>query len=267
MQTDEVTHTISELVLGCHADVCMHGPRMFASQLLYGDSFNASGAGVWNVEAPAGAVFATGQDSDASALFHGVPSQRLRYVSGGPGSAGLSNRGLANAGLAFEGYIFARPGGGGVHAGSVAPGPVSVSLTVSLEDYVTRNTLASTTLRLAGSGFQRYNFSLTPTAATGCVDIVPGSDPAIDCGMNVTTVGHTCVRCAGQFKLSMAVPAPGTVLVNFVLLQPGPWGRVAGLPVLRSAAAALSAMGVKAIRYGGSFGSTPARCVAQRRLE
>ena len=40
--------------------------------------------------------------------------------------------------------------------------------------------------------------------------------------------GHTCVRCGGQFKLSLS--APGAVLLNYVYLQPGQWGRVPGLP-------------------------------------
>jgi len=68
-----------------------------------------------------------------------------------------------------------------------------------------------------------------------------------------STVGHTCVKCAGQFKISLS--NPGDVLINYVFLQPGQWGRVPGLPVLLSAADTLKAMGVKAIRQGGSFAS------------
>ena len=58
-------------------------------------------------------------------------------------------------------------------------------------------------------------------------------------------MGHTCVRCAGQFKLSLA--APGSVLVNYVFLEPGQWGRLKGLSVLASAAQNLRAMGIKVV--------------------
>eukprot|EP01048_Picozoa_sp_COSAG05_P004983 COSAG05_NODE_285_length_12188_cov_539.399537_6_plen_98_part_00 len=75
---------------------------------------------------------------------------------------------------------------------------------------------------------------------------------------------QTCVKCGGEFKLSLLSSAgesigesggDGGVLLNYVFLQPGQWGRVPGLPVLLSAANILQEMGIKAIRQGGSYAS------------
>ena len=38
-----------------------------------------------------------------------------------------------------------------------------------------------------------------------------------------------------------------------MVLQPGPWGRFAGLNARKDVADTLTAMGIKAIRLGGSF--------------
>ena len=45
------------------------------------------------------------------------------------------------------------------------------------------------------------------------------------------------------------------MLVNYVYLSPGQWGRLPGLPVLASAGRLLKDMGIKAIRQGGSYAS------------
>ncbi|CAK0843450.1 unnamed protein product [Prorocentrum cordatum] len=44
----------------------------------------------------------------------------------------------------------------------------------------------------------------------------------------------------------------GRVAVDFAFLQPGAWGRFAGLPVRGDAARLLQAVGVGALRLGGS---------------
>ena len=124
-----------------------------------------------------------------------------------------------------------------------------MSVTATLEDYETKEVLATQTLSIAaGTGFTQYNFSLTPSASTACADIAPGSDPAVSCGHGRprSAVGHTCVKCGGEFKLSVT----GSVLINYVFLQvhvrpyrqtqymygltmyrpnqPGQWGRLPG---------------------------------------
>ena len=274
IHTDNVTHQISPLAMGCHSDSGYeHQARGFYAQMIVGASFNSTGfpknsdgafgrSPGWNLKLsdPSVSFVAT---TDPTALFHGVASEKLTLSS--TGSGGVSNRGLSNAGMvykggkSYDGFIFAR-----IPAGSAAP----VVVHVSLEDYVSNKTLATQALLVGGTGeFVRYNFTLTPSSSTGCVDIPPGSDPTIICGTNrqsefglgwnkpVTGNGHTCVRCAGEFKISLT--SPGAVLINYVYLQPGQWGRLPNLPVLKSAAELLTDMGIKAIRQGGSYASSP----------
>lgn len=219
--------------------------------MIVGSSFNATGFqdGRWNID-PSIAV-----TEDSSVLFFGTPSEHIKLSSATlprtdstatPAPvlvppAGVSNRGLGNAGMAFEagqlyeGFLFARLPTTELSRDGVA----AVSLTVSLEDYVNKKTLATETLSISmgrngheemvgSNGFMRYNFTLTPSASTGCVDIAPGSDPKISCGNGKprSNVGHTCVKCGGEFKLSLTT-AGSAVLVNYVFLQPGEWGRLA----------------------------------------
>lgn len=261
IHTDNVTHRISPLSMGCHSDSGFeHQARGFYAQMIVGASFNSTGfskpspgafarAPGWNLERSSPSVsFSAG--TDPTALFHGVASERLMLM--GPGSGGVSNRGLSNAGMVFqggkeyEGYMFAR-----LPAGASTP----VAVHVSLENFVANETLATQMLSIhRGTDFHRLNFSLTPSSSTTCVDVVPGSDPTILCSSAVGK-GHACVRCAGQFKITLKTP--GVVLINYVYLQPGQWGRLPGLPVLKSAADLLTTMGVTVIRQGGSYASSP----------
>jgi hypothetical protein len=181
-----------------------HQARGFYSQMIVGSSFNATGFpdGRWNVD-PTITV-----TEDAAATFFDTPSEEIKLASAAlpsaagsaaAAAAGVSNRGLGNAGMVFEsgkvyeGFLFARlpaaeaaAGGGGGGGGG---GGAAVSMTVSLEDYSTKKTLATQTLSIAATGasqssgdFVRYNFTLTPSASTNCVDITPGSDPDVSCG-------------------------------------------------------------------------------------
>ena len=281
IHTDTITHQVSPLAMGCHSDSGYeHQARGFYAQMLVPDSFNATGftdaphwggnastdgsfssARVgWNVEKSVPSV-AFVHGTDEASRFHGVPSERL--VLTGKGSGGLSNRGLANAGMVFE---VGKPYDGFIWAAATAAS--SVLVTVSLEDYTTtpKRVLATQTFTVLGTSFGRYNFTLTPSASTSCVDIPYRSDPLILCGSHSANVsprsfaaderlGHICVRCGGQFKLSLS--KPGIALVNYAYLQPGQWGRLPGLPVLKSGADVLRTMGVKIIRQGGSYASSP----------
>eukprot|EP00966_Prymnesium_polylepis_P175806 4069467-Prymnesium_polylepis.1 len=95
-----------------------------------------------------------------------------------------------------------------------------------------------------------------PTSAASCVDIAPGSDPTISCG-TLPSDAHACIRCEGQLTIALTT-AGAQVNIDYVFLQPGEWGRYAGLPVLRSTVDALLDMGTKVIRQGGSFASVGA---------
>ena len=219
--------------------------------MIVGSSFNATdySDGRWNIEGGAGFSVTT----DTAAAFHGVPSERLTLANG-PGSGSVNNRGLGNGGMVFEagkeyeGFIFA------------AASAATATLVVKLEDYVTKKVLAQQVLSIQphGGAFNRYNFSLTPSASTGCMDINAQDEPSISCGKSsgpgIPTAGHTCVKCAGQFSLTLL--QPGSVAVNYVFLQPGQWGRLPGLPVLKSAGDLLQSMGITAIRQGGSYASS-----------
>lgn len=217
-----------------------HQARGFYSQMIVGSSFNATGFpdGRWNVD-PSVSV-----TEDSSTRFFGTASEEIKLTSASDSSfsaravaGGVSNRGLGNAGMVFEegkvyeGYLFAR-------LPPTSTDVASVSLTVSLEDYVNKKTLATQMLSVTASSniedtvgsssFVRYNFSLTPSTSTSCFDIAPGSDPAVSCGNGKprSTIGHTCVKCGGEFKLSLTT-AGSAVLVSYVFLQPGEWGRLA----------------------------------------
>jgi hypothetical protein len=95
----------------------------------------------------------------------------------------------------------------------------------------TNTSLGSTTVAVApSSNFTQQAFSITTTGGAVCTEVI---------------------RCAGEFRLE--VVGKGSVSFDFVFLQPGEWGRFAGLPVLKSGADLLLQMGIKSIRVGGSF--------------
>ena len=52
----------------------------------------------------------------------------------------------------------------------------------------------------------------------------------------------------------------GDVNLDGVFVQPGEWGRFAGLPVKKEAVEWLQAMGTTLLRVGGSFVSRPGVC-------
>ena len=111
--------------------------------------------------------------------------------------------------------------------------------------------LATTSAHFNGGNWSKVTFELTPSADALCEGITPGSETEVDCGKMGPGPGHICVRCGGQ--LAIGLSSPGDVLLDFVWLQPGPWGRLGALPVLKDTIDTLQAIGVKAIRQGGSF--------------
>ena len=98
---------------------------------------------------------------------------------------------------------------------------------------------------------------MTPTAGTTCTTVngsaVP-PDPDVYCGSPATQL---CIKCGGEFVIGLA--QPGAVHVDFVYLQPGAWGRFAGLPVRKDGVEMLKTLGIKVIRQGGSFADDAAQ--------
>jgi hypothetical protein len=227
--------------------------------MLWGEAFDLP----WNIETNDGNTGSASAALDPSTRFRSFPSMNLSLAAGMlPGSsAGVSNRGLGNEGLSlqagnpYEGVLLlaASQAGNNRTTGTV-------TVIVSLRDFTSSALLASTTLSVPiGAPFQPYNFTLVPAASTACSGIAPGSDPSIDCGnFNELPGSHICVRCGGEFVVSIAqTPAQGfhaqQVSVGYALLQPGEWGRFAGLPVRADTVAVLQQMGITMIRLGGTF--------------
>ena len=52
-------------------------------------------------------------------------------------------------------------------------------------------------------------------------------------------------------RLALKLCHPGSLWLDYVLLEPGPWGRFHDLPVRRDIAEALVAEGLTVLRYGG----------------
>ena len=179
------------------------------------DCKNGNGIG-WTQLLPAGTKATIALDSNRS--MNGFHSMQVAVQSG---IAGLANRGNGGSGLfieasrSYEGYFF-------------TAADASADVRVSLYNRDTNSSLGSTTVHIAPStSFTQQNFTVSTTASAACTDVI---------------------RCAGEFRIE--VVGRGRVNFDFVFLQPGSWGRYAGLPVLRSGAELLLQMGIKSIRVG-----------------
>lgn len=149
----------------------------------------------------------------------GRRSQMLRHL-GGAGRIGIENRGLNRWGLNL---VAQRPYEGTIVL--LADEPCAVR--VSLEDGSGQRRYAEAALAVPGDrAWHTQTFALTPNA------------------------GDT----AGRFVLSLH--APGAVWVDYVALQPGPWGRFRGLPARADIAAGLVAQGLTVLRCGGTMINT-----------
>jgi len=254
------THAMNPLYMGCHSDSgFVHEVRGWSSQMVYGESFETPGpktkAGqasyAWQPVVSAALGKLATIALDANVTFAAQASQRISIQAAPPGvggSAGLANRGLGNegmylqAGKEYEGYFF---------ASSAEP----VTLEARLETTDGRRVLAAQTIAHGGgAGFTQHKFSLTPSAGTECVGIEPGADPSVHCTAN-SPASHACIRCGGQFTVALVASSAAAqeVHLDYVVLQPGAWGRFAGLNARKDVADTLTRMGVKAIRLGGSF--------------
>ncbi len=146
--------------------------------------------------------------------FVGRQSQRITFIEGN-GQIGVENQGLNRQGMHFaEGKSYE----GVVWAKSEKP----ASLFVSLENRDGSRQLAEQRLSVRPADWQRLTFSLTP---------------------NSTSSG----------RLAITLREPGSVLLGYIFLQPGEWGRFKGLPVRRDVAEAMIDQGITVLRYGGSM--------------
>ena len=244
---DEITSQLSKNILGCHSDEgFMHQPQFFLSQMVYGEAFESTNGmkSGWTSVTDGTASGGAALDPEVAFAAAQLPAMRLSFESG-IGSVRLAHRGMGNEGLVFqkdkpyEGYVFARS-------------ETTARLTVSLRDYQTKTVLASTRVTIhGGGGWTQLNYTLTPTAGTRCVG-ADQEDPDVAC--DDPFPDYICIKCGGE--LSYSLDAPGTVWFGYARLEPGTWGRFEGLPIRIEAANTLKAMGVPALRYGGSVGSS-----------
>lgn len=224
----------------------MHQPQSFLSQMVYGEGFETTNGmrSGWDVALDGAAQGSAQLDNSQRFAAAQRPSMHVVFASGS-GAVRLTHRGMGNEGLVFqagkpyEGYIFARSG-------------AATQLTVALNDYVGGTVLASAVLQVPGGGaWTQLSYTLTPTAGTNCVGIE--SDPDISCSDPFGD--YICIKCAGELSYGLAA-AGAEVWIGYARLEPGSWGRFAGLPVRIEAFDTLRAMGVTALRYGGSVGAS-----------
>ncbi len=151
--------------------------------------------------------------------FVGRQSQRITMTSG-PGEIGVDNRGLNRWGMNF---IADRPYEGVVWAKADR----STTFQVALQSQAGTDVLAETSLTVKAGDWQRLDFSLTPA------------------------------RNDSRGTLTVRLKQPGTVVLGYVFLQPGEWGRFKGLSVRRDVSEALINEGLTVLRYGGSMVNSP----------
>jgi len=151
--------------------------------------------------------------------FNGRQSQRMTMTSGG-GRIGIANSGLNHRGMSFEKD---RDYEGVLWARADKP----VSLVLSLEDAGGQTVYGQRTVKVTDSAWQRIEFTLTSS----------GQD--------------------AEGRFSIALDAPGSVVLGYCFLQPGVWGRFKGLPVRLDVAEALIEQGVTVLRYGGCMANAP----------
>ncbi len=152
---------------------------------------------------------------EAERPFAGSTSQRITFIRG-EGAIGVENRGLNRRGLSFAA---GKPYEGYLWIRADQPAEVRVAA----ESGDGSRTYGEAVLKVDGSEWKRYNFALTPSES-----------------------GE-----GGRFTVTLA--RPGSVVLGYAFLQPGPWGRFHDLPARRDVAEGLIDEGVTVMRLGGSM--------------
>jgi len=262
VHADRGSWNANPMFMGCHSDSgYTHQPRGFYSQLIFGESFEKTlpqhGSGDPSFGNPWTAVGSGDSRTkvaldDTTSFFHGNYSLGLKAQKDidhplDTVFAGAVNRGIGNEGLSFEadktyeGYFFAKA-------------EKAVTFVVWLE--VGKNTVAKATVPFDGGEWTKLNFEFTTSAGAKCMEASTLDQPRVNCtaGPNPS---HICVECAGAFGISLQSPEDpleaAEANIDYVFLQPGAWGRFAGLSVRRDGVETLKSIGVTAIRQGGSF--------------
>jgi hypothetical protein len=175
--------------------------------------YAGSVSGMWAGVATGSVV---GQCSlETSNPFVGTQSQRITFTRGA-GALGVANQGLNRWGLNF---VAGKEYDGCLDIRADAP----TEVTVAIESRDGSNVYASEDLLVTSNNWEHLDFTLTPSASDG----------------------------DGRFTVELK--QPGSVVVGYALLEPGAWGRFAGLPVRRDVAEGLVNQGITVLRYGGSM--------------
>jgi alpha-L-arabinofuranosidase len=170
-------------------------------------------SGMWNA-IQTGTI--AGQCSlEANNPFVGTQSQRIT-VTGGAGKLGVANQSLNRWGMNL---VAGKAYDGCLDVRADAP----INLTVALESADGAKTYATQDLLVTSNHWQRLDFTLTPSASD--------------------TNG----------RLAITLGQPGSMVLGYVFLEPGNWGRFHGLPVRQDVVAGLTNQGVTVLRYGGSM--------------
>ncbi len=152
--------------------------------------------------------------------FVGKQCQRITFADA-EGEIGVENQGLNRWGMHF---VAGKPYEGVVWARTEQ----ACELHVALEARDGACVYAQERLAVAtGGGWQRLAFTLAPNATD----------------------------TSGRFAITLR--KPGSVTLGYAFLQPGPWGRLKGLPVRRDVAEGMIDQGITVLRYGGSMVNHP----------
>ena len=151
--------------------------------------------------------------------FVGLQSQRITLKSG-DGQIGVENRGLNRWGMNF---VAGKP----YEAIVWAKAERSAKIAMTFEGRSERRILAEAQTTVTEGDWQRLELTLTPTEADS------------------------------RGNLVVSLKQPGSIVLGYVSVQPGAWGRFKGLPVRRDVSEVLIAQGLTALRYGGSMVNCP----------
>jgi hypothetical protein len=214
----KVLHTLSPYLTGaCIEDVNHEVYGGIDSQMIFGESFQEPCSGDDNVSGmwrPLQTGTALGRFAlERNGQFVGGQSQRMTFVRG-KGEVGIENKGLKRWGMFFQ--------EGKPYEGRLwCKAEKTTSLVVALESCDGSRNYASAELLVAPGEWQCLKFKLTPS------------------------------QTDKSGRLAMKLKEPGSVVLGYALLQPGPWGQFKGLPVRKDVGDGLVAQGLTVLRQGG----------------